>query len=312
MKRISIIIQLLLIITHVFAKQNIVELKAPEGIQTYSSIITNLSVEVNTSKPIVSYTWNFYGNGTVITTTKAKSTTFKFTRTGNFYLIVMAKTTDGATGSATIYVKVLSGNGSQSYINAPVAYTPSKLKAYKPGDGVETKYAVILQGADESDGLYTSFSSQCTKLYNKLTNNYGYFAQNVYYLSGSIPNPQQPVDSPATTSAIVNAFKALQNKMDGDDILFIWMDDHGYGYDKAEYCLPASADELTRGSAYWARKFWDMAGGLGTSINETGTDTKESDFLFNPWSVKYPDGTTRRFPGLNKWILINPDTMSFS
>jgi len=89
---------------------------------------------------------------------------------------------------------------------------------------------VMINGAYES-----RFWRDVELGYDMLTNGYGFLPNDIYLLNhnGTDPdggNPNRMIDYSATIENLEKVFEQLSVRTDGDDEVFIWITDHGYGY----------------------------------------------------------------------------------
>ena len=154
---------------------------------------------------------------------------YTYNKTGKYQAMIKVALPSGKySDNKIINVAVEKGCGEQTYIekDLPAPKTNTGIKA----DGNVEKYAVMING-----GYEERFWIDVNFTYYMLTNDYGYNSENIYLLNynGSNPygeNPNDMIDYSCTLTKIGDVFSNLSQIIDEDDILFIWIDDHGMGY----------------------------------------------------------------------------------
>jgi YVTN family beta-propeller protein len=73
-----------------------------------AGLLTTFTAPVDDPSQVASVTWDFYGDGTVVTTTPTTSTAFTYTRAGTFRPTVTVLLSDGSRASITITLRVQS------------------------------------------------------------------------------------------------------------------------------------------------------------------------------------------------------------
>lgn len=173
---------------------------------------------------ITKYEWDFDNDGiTDFESTTTGNASHTYNADGIYQAILKAYLEDGTLlpqGS----VKVLVGDVVTPSTTA--ALTPTSTPA---ADGKEKHYVVILNG-----GAETRFWEDVEYLYSTLKD-YGYSDEDIYFLNydGLNPSGENPngiIDYPALKEHLDTVFAELTAKVDADDILHIFVDDHGSGY----------------------------------------------------------------------------------
>ncbi len=97
---------------------------------------------------------------------------------------------------------------------------------------VETKYALLYSGGCNSVSNYGRYWNDLKFMYKTLVNKYGYDPNNikVVYADGKQEDNNMPVDHPATSAGLNNAFTDLQSDVDATDKFFVFTTNHGGGY----------------------------------------------------------------------------------
>ncbi len=289
--------------------ENKVELSFPCKVSTYTSIVTQLGISAqvyDAEYSISSFTWDIYSDGKTLLNTSVSKCSYRYATAGIFKTTVTANLQNGLSRSLTFTVEVTSGSGVQ--IISPVEPMSllggsSSLKSYnfRPKNGIVDKYAVLVSGAVKADAIHPA-QSQTVKEWNTiLKDQYGYKRENIYYHEIDKSVAPDDVDSEPTLLNIKNSFDAIRDKIDEDDILFVWIADHGYGYkDPAFFLQSLPPSEFVLEATNRTRN-----GEISTRLIENGSEIIESNIQFGVQAVNFPGSlSSTRFPGLNKWILI--------
>jgi hypothetical protein len=305
MKKYFIILLSIILSYSSIAQDNNIRLYKPDRIQTYTAIVTNILISVESFVPVDHYTWDLYGDGSVVKSTNSGSLSYTFTQVGKYPLKITVVLLDGTTTQGIITMQVASGTGVQQTL-AQEKISFGGLKSYRPGDGKRTNYALIVNGAPEGDDIYNDSKAGVNSLYSTLKS-MGYADTNIYYLNGSNGTVQPAgVDNVANLATIKNASDALASKIDEDDYLFVCLVDHGDGYHNPSIFNDSTININQAMSA----------GAIPTRINAAENDIKESDVKYCPIPDFFPSiplyckqindrkyTNTIKFGGLNKWFL---------
>lgn len=240
---------------------------------------------------ISKYEWDFDGDGVVdYSSQKSGKTSYTYITAGEYKAVFKAYTDDGtALPFNTVKVSVASGSG-EAEISSPFI-DQSKLSQFTlpasapVADGKEKHYAVIINGGSE-----TRFWDDMVYLYETLKT-YGYSDEDIYLLNhnGTNPsdvNPNNMIDYSASRDNVTAVFNELASKVDSDDILHVFVDDHGNGYTGP---VQRSASQL--------RSYGYNAGHISVDPGDE-VDYIESEFKLRAL-VTYGDYLTRH--GMNQW-----------
>jgi hypothetical protein len=318
MKKLILLLSYLSIFFFAKAQDGYVQIIKPDQIQTNNTISTNLAVSIMGNVVVDHYNWDMYGDGSIIKITNTGNISFVFSRTGTFNLNIAVVTSSGAIYSSVIVINVLNGIGSQMEI--PYSNLSfSGLKSLKSKDGIRTNYAIIINGASDAcpwdpknwprDGIYDAANESDSIIYQELKKA-GYTDDNIYYLNGRYIKRNKLADTTAHIATLQAVFADLASKIDPDDYLFVWIEDHGSGY-----CLPTVFDKNHMEGDIFG------SGHINCRVNLSKKDTAEKDIKYCPFLPKSPIlpqhsinknsyRTTNtdfndnlRFSGLNKWFL---------
>jgi len=183
----------------------------------------------------VMYIWDFNGDDLEDYTERAffgqtleKSYTYNISGTYNATLKVMYLWDSTSASYDHVKVVVKTGSGNQTYVEES-EYIKNDISPLA-ADGVTDKYAVMINGGSES-----RFWIDVNFTYHMLLEDYNYPADHVYLFNwnGSNPdgeNPNGMIDYPADQLYIEQVFANLSGIIDSDDLLYVWVTDHGCGY----------------------------------------------------------------------------------
>lgn len=193
----------------------------------------------------------------------------------------------------------------QSQIDAKIEEIESQTlrsvpPAHNQADGIEKRYALIING---NPGSKTNlgrkrFWDDMVYLYDMLLAK-GFTDENIYmlYYDGFpevINGHNVVVDGPGTKDGIRNACNTLAGKVDEDDILYVWTDDHGHGYSRV---FPLAPTE----------EYVKAKGHLGSPCAVDEDDEKdelESEFKVRGLCTDDPyNNYENLYHGLNTWRL---------
>lgn len=295
-------------------------------IETYTQITTTIPISVHfysSEYAVKHYEWDMYGDGSVLKTTSHNYISFNYTKTGIFTTIVTAHLQNGEKETTNFDVLIKAGNGTQKFVGELIKTTTLKTSEttplssstplyvegprYKRGDGITDKHAIIINGCipkgyynkESDDPIYDSVKRDCEKWYKALRN-HGYIDENIYYheIDKSRAFDENLVDNTSSVTAFKQSYYTILDKIDEDDILFLYIADHGYGYKSPEFFTIKNSDLAKN------KKFIG-AGDLSQPLIENGTEISETDTKVKVIQVNHPYSLpSSRFPGLNKWVLV--------
>jgi subtilisin family serine protease len=244
----------------------------------------------------LSYEWDFDGDGLFDwSSVVGEVVTHVYSLPGEYKATLRVTTLDGYIARDVIKVVVLAGDGDIQYIPkrpAPLEITRTGMSLTSDGlgiaaDGQTTYYAVMINGGREE-----RFWIDVELQYETLKRDYGFSDDRIYLLNygGLNPygeNPGLMIDYSASIENLDIVFGELINKVDEDDIIFIWIDDHGGGYcgpTNVYYGFSYSKPEVEPGDEH---------------------DYLESDFKYRSLFIGHD---YRRNIGLNEWGLYRVGT----
>ena len=117
------------------------------------------------------------------------------------------------------------------------------------------KYAVLISGGIKPEMAHSRYWNDMKYMYQILNNTYGYDPDNIFviYKDGIAEDNGMPVDFSATITNVNTVFTTLANTMTSTDSLFIFMNNHGSGFDPSSYSynygglIDADGDEPENG-----------------------------------------------------------------
>ena len=178
---------------------------------------------------IVEYDWDFDSDGIQdFVSTQTGHTVHRFSRPGDYQCVLTVRDSFGRTARDSRRIIVVS-----QMADLQTAQEMLQLSAHavsNPPDGVTHRYAIVLNGGNES-----RYWTDVELAYDMLTSGYGYSPNNVYLLNyrGEDPsggNPDGMIDYSATYDNLQSVFNELASGTDEDDEVFICITDHGRGY----------------------------------------------------------------------------------
>jgi len=289
-----------------------VEVVAPASIQSYTTITTNLNVNILGNINLDHFEWDILGNGSKIISTAQGNLSYNYNSAGSYVVKVAAIDVTGQKYYASITLFVSNGNGTQTILS-PNTLKYNSLKSDKEivFDGVKNNYALIVNGANSNDKIYSQSKNSINSIYSSLKTK-GYTDDKIYWLDNSnIPNGvNKNISNMSTFQASIDD---IEKKIDGDDNLFLWIEDHGYGYKNPSIFENTNDPE----DAF-------RSGEISTRVNTSKHDMLEQNVklkLFDPKTMDIPlNGTNLntsfsqvgypndfidfvRFSGLDKWFL---------
>lgn len=100
--------------------------------------------------------------------------------------------------------------------------------------GNNNNYALLYSGGIDKANAHARYWNDMTFMYQTLKSKYGYTDEHiiVVYKDGLAESVGMPVDYRATEKGLDSAFSELARELTGDNNLFIFMSNHGGGYDK--------------------------------------------------------------------------------
>jgi len=318
MKKVSFLISLLFILSICTAQSDssyYLQIHAPAKIQTYTGITTSITISVGLDKcaAVQRYLWDMYNDMTTIVSTTTNTVSFNYTQSGTYKMKVTVLTGDNKTTSAVISMVVLDGIGTQQILpRDPVTFSTLKSSIDRAGDGIRTKYAIIVNGADETS-TSSSMSLWTIPRVQKIDSillSKGYNRNNIYYLNGKNADPtNHEMDDVANMTTFMNAYHNLMTKIDADDFLFLWIDDHGIGYYNPDYNLLDYQLSLDKRNYSGRVEFGSNLARINLQKNEyMEKNFKLKVFNDTPLPLTGIDSTEKvvniRFAGLNKWFLM--------
>ncbi len=178
---------------------------------------------------IIKYEWDFDGDDYSDWHSTLSGEAFHiYNSTGTYYAMLRVYDRNNLTAMDSVKVTVKSGKGPQEYIEPmlPLRQVPTPPEA----DGINSRYAVMING-----GYERRYWNDVTFMYSTLINDYGFTAKDIFLVNhdGTNPdgeNPNNMIDYPASKSNLDEIFNDLAVIVDSDDLLFIFVTDHGRGY----------------------------------------------------------------------------------
>ncbi len=185
---------------------------------------------------IARYEWDFDNDGIVdYSSTSTGITQHTYTEAGGYVATFRAWLEDGTLlpissvkvgVSEDVPAAAMSPSAHQQKSEQPMA---SSAMSGPAADGSEKHYVLIINGGSE-----TRFWLDMEFLYETLKQK-GYADEDIYLLNhnGTNPsdeNPNSMIDYAATKENLQSVINELAGKVDGDDILHVFVDDHGNGY----------------------------------------------------------------------------------
>lgn len=164
-----------------------------------------------------------------------------------------------------------------------------------PPDGTAKRYVVMINGGSEP-----RFWEDVTYAYDTFLTGYGTPAQDIYLLNydGLSPsglNPDGMIDFAATKANVEAVMATLGGTVDGDDLLFVWVTDHGRGYN---------------GPVQHSASRQDVIGyldGLASVDPGDEADCPEADFKLR---ALFSGGSNIGGHGMNEWVVLDYTTSS--
>jgi len=162
---------------------------------------------------------------------KLIKTSFTYESIGTYKVILKANSLQDKNIYDIDFIEVCVnlGNGSQQFIkkNKPVI---NNFFIPKPGDGIRNRYSIMING-----GYEERFWEDVNLTYTTLINYYKFNSKDIFLLNynGTNPegkNPDNMIDYSANYSNVLLVFYQIADIIDDDDLLFIWVTDHGIGY----------------------------------------------------------------------------------
>jgi PKD repeat protein len=173
----------------------------------------------------------------------------------------------------------------------PIKYLipPLNINAAPAGDGVPRRHVIMFNGANED-----RFWEDVTTAYAMFHDVYGIPEDDIHLLNydGTNPaglNPAGMIDGEASADSLEGVVNALAPIVDNDDLVFVWITGHGYGY----------IGPIQRASSQ--APLWGYLDGWASVDPGDEEDYRESDFklrgFFNP-------GVYRGRMGLEEWKVV--------
>jgi len=178
---------------------------------------------------IIEYTWDFEADGVPdFVSAQTAKTTYRFSTPGDYQCVLTVKDSLGRTARDSRRIIVVAETADLQ--TAQQMLQPSLDAVSNPPDGIISRYAVMINGGSE-----TRFWTDVELAYDMLTDGYGFSPPDIYLLNhnGKDPtggNPDGMIDYSATYENLQIVFNKLASNVDEDDEVFIWITDHGRGY----------------------------------------------------------------------------------
>ncbi|MEW6417283.1 MAG: PKD domain-containing protein [Nitrospirota bacterium] len=249
-------------------KQHLGSADAGPHIVTYVGIETKFKgIATSPDREITKYVWDFDGDG--VNDYESSTTGFAvytFKKAGNYTAVFKAYDDSGSElPTSTTKVIVRKGKGKTEYIPIMQIHRSNldKIKKQKAflkenlgltsdeetflelqdsipestpsanmlsADGIRKRHIIMFNG-----GYETRFWDDVLYAYDMFHNVYGIPEADIYLLNydGLNPDKQNPdnmIDYPAEKSYLQTVCNNLANTVDSDDLLYVWVTDHGRGY----------------------------------------------------------------------------------
>lgn len=231
---------------------------------------------------IVKYEWDFDSDGVV--DSNLPITTYTYHAEGVYEVEFKATNDLGESKSDFIEVKIEEDFDDETVGGLSI---PGEVLT-KPADGNEEYYAIMING-----GYERKYWEDVEEFYSTLTEKYGLTHDKISLinhngLNPSGENPDNMIDYSAREENMEIAFREIAEKMDGDDTLILWVDDHGAGY----YGPNSYSDAIFHGY---------LAGRVSIDPGDE-EDYLERDFKLRSLSTStYGYGAINH--GMNKWVV---------
>ena len=232
--------------------------------------------------PIIEYAWDFESDGVQdFISTQTEFTTHQFNLPGDYQCVLTVKDSGGRIAKDSRRIIVVAKKVTPSIAEQMLRLSNPIFN--NPPDGVKRWYSVLLNG-----GYEERFWTDVKLAYDMLTNGYGFSPADIYLLNsnGTDPsggNPNWMIDYSAVYANLQKVFNELASRTDADDEVFIWITDHGRGYD----------GPLSQGGQY-----------LGYCDGRISVDAgDEPDFLESEFKLRslFTGGDYRCNHGMNVW-----------
>ncbi|MHC4474407.1 MAG: hypothetical protein ACYTEL_02100 [Planctomycetota bacterium] len=204
-----------------------------DDIITYVGVQTTFKGwAISPDRTIVRYEWDFDGDG--VGDWRSKTTgiaTHAFTRAGRYISTFKAYSDDGRElPLSQVRVIVREGPGKAVYIPREYSYVSDSAKLQTAGDGQEELYVLMINGGSER-----RYWEDVNYAYQVFTVDYNIPPEDIYFLNwdGTDPdgnNPDNMIDYSATIPNVQLACQQLSLIVDEDDLLYVFVTDHGRGY----------------------------------------------------------------------------------
>jgi hypothetical protein len=178
---------------------------------------------------IIRYEWDFDGDGRFDWHSNLTGQTYHtYNATGTYYAKLRVYDDNNITSIDSVKVIVKSDIAPYKY--AELVSPRSVPAPPEKADGIRNSYVVMINGGNEP-----RFWDDVTFMYSTLISDYNFTADNIYLFNynGKSPdgkNPNNMIDYSARKSNISSVFSELTGIIDSDDLLFVWVTDHGRGY----------------------------------------------------------------------------------
>jgi hypothetical protein len=179
---------------------------------------------------IIKYEWDFDGDDRFDWYSTLSGEAFHiYNITGTYYAKLRIYDSNNLTSMDSVKVTVKSGSGPQEYTEPML---PSRQVPAPPEvDGIKSRYVVMINGL----GYEHHYWADVTFMYSTLINDYDFTAEDIFLVNhdGKNPdgeNPNNMIDYPASKSNLDAIFYELAGIVDSNDLLFIFVTDHGRGY----------------------------------------------------------------------------------
>jgi hypothetical protein len=237
---------------------------------------------VSPDDEIVEYSWDFDSDGTLdFVDPESGFTTHRFAQTGLYTCVLQVRDTQGRIARGCCRIIVVAEAVDRE--TEELMLHPVRRLVTNPPDGVTHRFAIMINGGSEA-----RFWTDVELAYDMLVNGYGFAESDVYLLNGggTDPDGENPcgmIDYPAYCDSLQFVFDQVALRSDSDDEVFIWITDHGRGYD----------GPLSEGGQY-----------LGYMDGRASVDPgDEPDYLESDFKLRsiFTGGNYRCNHGLNVW-----------
>lgn len=303
MKKIIVILCFVFCISALWANYNAL-IKVNIGYTISGSVQTPIQFHAQTllldGSSIVSYRWDFNNDKTVDLITTSPDAQWKYNSSGSYTARVLVETDFGDFSEDVVKVTINATNEAQ---NTVWEYKPSTgtLKSGKDGDGICNNYYFLFSTKFDFGDANEMFFNDLSGLYGSLKNNCNVPASNIFsyynvgYVRGSTSD-KGFLNGGATFDDFKNGLAALNEKIDADDHVFIWMEQHGNGYSldehhnhRYQYGLAAEMSVTNSQNSFYDYLEKDFKLRWNCNVNVENNDSKYDGLIV----------------GLDQWIVVH-------